>query len=181
MLFGSPQYADNNVLLNRKFAQNRVLICVHRGSSHGNIIQNTTLAYKAAIMQGADIVETDTTVSKDVVVFSFHDGIEEHLLKCDRNATKMTSAQIQAIAPVNAIGEPSDYHIQKLSDILDFLRHDELINLDRTWRADGMVLPLLDQYPHMARQAILKAPFRHRPVIDELNAHPVKYMFMPIC
>ena len=181
MAFGYPQYADNNTLLNRKFAENRVLICVHRGSSHGNIIQNTTLAYKAAIMQGADIVETDTTATTDGVVLSIHDGIEKHLLQCDRNATKMTSAQIQAIAPINAIGEPSDYHIQKLSDVLDYLRHDELINIDRTWRAEGLVLPLLDQFPYMARQAILKAPLRHRSIIEELNAHPVKYMFMPIC
>ena len=180
-MFGYPRYSDNNFLLNRKFNQNRVLICAHRGSSHGNIIQNTTMAYKAAILQGADIVETDTTASTDNVVFSLHDGAEGHLLHCSRNATRMTSKQIQSFRPINAIGEPSTFRIQKLIDVLAYLHHDELINIDRTWRAEGLVLPLLDQFPYMARQAILKAPLKHRSIIDELNRHPVKYMFMPIC
>ena len=181
MAFGNTKYTDNNILLNRKFEENKVLICAHRGSSHGNIIQNTTMAYKAAIMQGADIVETDTTATSDGIVLSIHDGIEKHLLQRDRNATEMTAEEIQSIAPTNAVGEPSDYHIQTLSEVFDYLRHDELINVDRTWRAHGLVLPILDRYPHMARQAILKAPLKYRVFMEELNSHPVKYMFMPIC
>ena len=181
MAFGYPQYAENNILLNRKFAENRVLICAHRGSSHGNVIQNTTMAYKAAIMQGADIVEADTTASTDHVVFTFHDGVEKHLLGCEINATEMTAEQIQSFRPINAVGEPGASRIQKLDDVLAFLCHDELINIDRIWRAHGLVLPILDRHPHMARQAILKAPLKYRVFIEELSRHPVKYMFMPIC
>ena len=33
----------------------------------------------------------------------------------------------------------------------------------------------------MLRQAILKAPLSHREILDQLENHPVKYMFMPIC
>ena len=180
-MFGQSRFADNNILLNRKFAESRVLICAHRGSSHGNIVQNTSLAYKAAILQGADIVETDTTASADGVVFCFHDGVEKHLLQRDKNATEMTSKEIESIAPINFVGEPSTWHIQRLNDVLAGLCHDELINIDRIWRAHGLVLPILDRYPHMARQAILKAPLKYRVFIEELNRHPIKYMFMPIC
>ena len=33
----------------------------------------------------------------------------------------------------------------------------------------------------MRRQALLKAPLKHSQVIDQLENHPVRYMFMPIC
>ena len=72
MPFGQSRYEEINSLLNAKFAEKKTLICAHRGSWHGNVIQNTTLAYRAALMQGADIVETDTTATRDGEVFSLH-------------------------------------------------------------------------------------------------------------
>lgn len=181
MAFGKEQYREINELLNAKFEEKKVLICAHRGSWHGNVIQNTTMAYKAALMQGADIVETDTTASYDGEVFSIHDGVEPRLFGWNKNSAHLLADQISAFHPLNGLGEPSSHHIQKLEEVFDFLCHDELINIDRTWRAAGKVPALLDQHPHMLRQAILKAPLSHREILDQLENHPVKYMFMPIC
>lgn len=181
MAFGKEQYREINELLNAKFEEKKVLICAHRGSWHGNVIQNTTMAYKAALMQGADIVETDTTASHDGEVFSIHDGVEPRLFGWNKNSAHLSADQISAFHPLNGLGEPSSHHIQKLEEVFDFLCHDELINIDRTWRAAGKVPALLDQHPHMLRQAILKAPLSHREILDQLENHPVKYMFMPIC
>ncbi len=181
MAFGKEQYREINELLNTKFEEKKVLICAHRGSWHGNVIQNTTMAYKAALMQGADIVETDTTASYDGEVFSIHDGVEPRLFGWNKNSAHLSADQISAFHPLNGLGEPSSHHIQKLEEVFDFLCHDELINIDRTWRAAGKVPALLDQHPHMLRQAILKAPLSHREILDQLENHPVKYMFMPIC
>ena len=181
MAFGKEQYREINELLNAKFEEKKVLICAHRGSWHGNVIQNTTMAYKAALMQGADIVETDTTASYDGEVFSIHDGVEPRLFGWNKNSAHLSADQISAFHPLNGLGEPSSHHIQKLEEVFDFLCHDELINIDRTWRAAGKVPALLDQHPHMLRQAILKAPLSHREILDQLENHPVKYMFMPIC
>ena len=181
MAFGKEQYREINELLNAKFEEKKVLICAHRGSWHGNVIQNTTMAYKAALMQGADIVETDTTASYDGEVFSIHDGVEPRLFGWNKNSAHLSADQISAFHPLNGLGEPSSHHIQKLEEVFDFLCHDELINIDRTWRAAGKVPALLDQHPHVLRQAILKAPLSHREILDQLENHPVKYMFMPIC
>lgn len=181
MNFGQKRYEDINGLLNAKFDEKQVLICAHRGSWHGNVIQNTTLAYKAALMQGADIVETDTTKSWDGEVFSIHDGVEPRLFGWTRNSTRMTAEQIAAFTPFNALGEPSSHRVQRLEEVFDFLRDGQLLNIDRSWRAGGQVVPLLDKYPHMLRQAILKAPLDHPEVLEQLENHPVKYMFMPIC
>ncbi len=181
MAFGKEQYREINELLNAKFEEKKVLICAHRGSWHGNVIQNTTMAYKAALMQGADIVETDTTASYDGEVFSIHDGVEPRLFGWNKNSAHLSADQISSFHPLNGLGEPSSHHIQKLEEVFDFLCHDELINIDRTWRAAGKVPALLDKHPHMLRQAILKAPLAHREILDQLDHHPVKYMFMPIC
>lgn len=181
MAFGQSRFEETNALLNAKFAEKKVLICAHRGSWHGNVIQNTTIAYRAALMQGADIVETDTTASRDGIVFSLHDGVEWRLFGTPRSGLKLTAAQLESFHPLNALGEPSTHNIQRLSAVCEFLTHGELINIDRSWRANGLVLPLLDKYPHMRRQAILKAPPDAKRVYEQLDSHPVKYMFMPIC
>ena len=181
MSFGQKRYEEINSLLNAKFDEKQVLICAHRGSWHGNVIQNTTLAYKAALMQGADIVETDTTVSIDGEVFSIHDGVEPRLFGWIRNSRHMTAEQIASLTPFNALGEPSSHHVQRLEEIFEFLRCGALINIDRTWRADGRVVPLLDRYPYMLRQALLKAPLDHPDILEQLENHQSKYMFMPIC
>ena len=182
MAFGQARYEDNNSLLNGRFAEKKVLICAHRGGWHGNITQNTTLAYRAALLQGADILETDTTATADGVVFSLHDGVEPVLFnKPLRCSLEMTAKEIEAIYPLNALGEPSTHKVQRLEDVFAALTHDELINVDRSWRAKGLVLSVLDAFPAMRRQAIIKAPLREKQTIEQLANHPVKYMFMPIC
>ena len=181
MAFGQSRYEDINALLNARFAEKKTLICAHRGSWHGNVIQNTTLAYKAALMQGADIVETDTTATRDGEVFSLHDGVEWRLFGTPRSGLKLTAAQLQSLHTLNALGEPSAHPVQRLSEVFEFLSHGELINIDRSWRAKNLVVPLMDRYPHMLRQAILKAPPDATAIYEQLENHPLKYMFMPIC
>lgn len=181
MTFGQKRYEEINQLLNAKFKEKQVLICAHRGSWHGNVTQNTTMAYKAAIMQGADIVETDTTASVDGEVFSIHDGVEPRIFGWNRNSAHLTADQISSFSPLNSLGEPSSHHVQRLEEVLDFVRNGTLINIDRTWRAAGKVPSLLDRYPYMLQQAILKAPLSHREILEQLESHPKKYMFMPIC
>ena len=192
MAFGQERYAEYNELLNRKFAEKKMLICAHRGSWHGNIVQNTPLAYKAALMQGADILETDTTATKDNVVFAYHDGREDwvfgwrhKLERVDRSkipsALKMTAEQISSYLTTNALGEPSTHRVRPLSEILEYLCHGELLNIDRTWQAKGLALGVVDRYPYMRQQAIFKAPLKFRELIEQMEDHPVKYMFMPIC
>ncbi len=180
-MFGQKRYADINRLLNQRFEDKKVLIAAHRGSWHGNVIQNTTLAYKAALQMGADFVETDTTITRDGVVYSLHDGVEPVLFGPPWNALHMTSRQLEKYDCLNALGVPCLQRVERLETVCAALNHDELINIDRSWRAGGKVLEILDRFPHMLHQALLKAPLRERWILDQLNAHPNKYMFMPIC
>ena len=46
-------------------AKKHLLVVAHRGVSGGNIPGNTRAAYEGALMQGADMIETDVSRSKD--------------------------------------------------------------------------------------------------------------------
>lgn len=180
-MFGQKRFSGVNSRLNAAFADKHVLIAAHRGSWHGNVIQNTSRAYRAAIMMGADMLETDTTISKDGTVYSLHDGVEPVLLGLSWNAMHLTQAQIESQTCHNSLGVPCLQKVETLDTVFDNLKNGELINIDRSWRARGKVLEVLDQHPHMLSQALVKAPLRERQVLEQLNAHEKKYMFMPIC
>ena len=64
-------------------AAERLLIVAHRGSSAGNIPCNTMAAYKAALAQGADMIEVDANMSRDGTLYSFHPKMESHHLGVD--------------------------------------------------------------------------------------------------
>ena len=181
MTYGKKQYADNNSLLNRAFERHDHLIAAHRGSWVGNIIQNTLGAYKAALMMGADIVEGDATQTIDGAVYSFHDNAEPRVFGIKDNLRTLTSAQVDAMAPLNALERETTRHINRLEEVLAGLAPDTLYNLDRSWFWFDAVLDILDRFPNAPRQVILKTPMKAAHVPKRLAEHPVKYMFMPIC
>ena len=181
MRYGRERYAQNNALLNARFERHSTLIAAHRGSWVGNIIQNTVGAYRAALMMGADIVECDATMTTDGVVYAFHDNAEPRVFGIRENLRTLTSAQVDAMAPRNALERETTRHINRLSEVLQAYDDGTLINLDRSWFWFDAVLDVLDRYPHAARQVIIKAPMKAANVTARLAAHPVKYMFMPIC
>ena len=47
--------------------KNRILIAAHRGTCGGNVVQNTCLAYKNALLHGADMIEVDASMTTDGV------------------------------------------------------------------------------------------------------------------
>ena len=54
-----------------------VLIAGHRGNWGGNIPPNTIASYKAALMLGVDMIETDIQSSSDGVFYAYHTGEEK--------------------------------------------------------------------------------------------------------
>lgn len=188
MVFGQKRFASNNELLNKKLAEKRHLIAVHRGSWAGNIIQNTIPAYGCAFKMGADMVECDINRTTDGVLYSFHDGWEKELLHTRKSIKKMSSAEVESHLPYNTTHQRNRHPLERLSDILDWLPDDKLLNIDRAWDIFPYVLEELDRHPRAVQQVVLKATVRGTfhgvPVTEALSAlqkHETKYMFMPIC
>lgn len=178
-MIGSEKYADTTKLLNERLGKHPFLIAVHRGSSMGNIIENTIPAFYAARQSRADILEIDVIRSTDGHFYLFHDGNEKRLLTQDKNIREMDSEEIESLNYHNNIGHEVDYKVEKLENALcTFKGSDMLLNLDRTWNDWDTLLPFLDQFD-MAEQIILKSPV-DKSCLAILEQHPVKYSYMPI-
>lgn len=175
------RYAQINTPLSQKLTQKKCLIAAHRGSWGGNITQNTVGAYKAALQMGADIVETDVTATTDGVLYSFHDGNEQRVFGVEKSIRQMDSKEVENYHPINTCNELTAARINRLTEVLDFLSHGELLNIDRAWNIIPQLLEVLDRYPNAKYQVVIKAPLKAKAAYEYLNAHPVKYMFMPIC
>lgn len=181
MNLGQERFWENNKLLSQLIEEKKHLIAVHRGSWGGNIFQNTVGAYKCAVAMGADMVESDVNSSTDGILYSFHDGHEPDGLGVSKCIKTMDSQEIESYHPINSVGQHIATRISRLSEVLDWLPEGVLLNIDRAWDIFPQVLALLDQYPKAAKQVVIKAPLRVKEAFDALSAHPVKYMFMPIC
>ena len=181
MALGQMRYAQINTPLSQKLTQKKCLIAAHRGSWGGNIAQNTVGAYKAALQMGADIVETDVTATTDGVLYSFHDGNEQRVFGVEKSILQMDSKEVESYHPINTCNELTAARINRLTEVLDFLSHGELLNIDRAWNIIPQLLEVLDRYPNAKYQVVIKAPLKAKAAYEYLNAHPVKYMFMPIC
>ena len=175
------RYAQINTPLSQKLAQKKCLIAAHRGSWGGNITQNTVGAYKATLQMGADIVETDVNATTDGVLYSFHDGNEQRVFGVEKSIRQMDSKEVENYHPINTCNELTAARINRLTEVLDFLSHGELLNIDRGWNIIPQLLEVLDRYPNAKYQVVIKAPLKAKAAYEYLNAHPVKYMFMPIC
>jgi len=178
-MIGNKNYKDITKLLNGKLALEPFLIAVHRGSSMGNIIENTLPAFYAAMQSGADILEIDVVRSSDGKYYLFHDGNERRLLGQEINIREMDSAFIDSLNYRNNIGQVVNYKVEKLENVLTSLKGSGmLLNLDRSWDDWDTLLPFLDKFD-MADQIILKSPV-NQSCLSILEQHPVKYSYMPI-
>ena len=179
MLFGKEEYREINANLNAKLGEKKFLIAQHRGGHNGNVPQNTNLAFKASLLLGADMFELDVSKSTDGELYCFHDNTEDANLRVFANLETFSSAAISEFQFYNSIRLPSGYPLQKLEETLQEFCHGELFNVDRCWLKLQDTFALLKKYPHALNQALMKAPAKAE-FLDQYEAEPTKFMFMPI-
>ncbi|MDV6264180.1 glycerophosphodiester phosphodiesterase family protein [Rhodococcoides yunnanense] len=175
MMFGTPQYAQENATINSALALRRPLVAVHRGTGLGSIAENTQAAVVAAVRQGADMVEFDVVRSTDGEFFLFHDGYEALHFGFESKIGTLTAEQIRALRYRWNSDEP--YGVTALSDVLTD-HPDTLFNVDRSWWFWDTLLPYLDRFAIDGR-VLLKCPVETT-WLDMLAAHPVKYSLAPM-
>ena len=114
-----------DTLFHQRLREKGFLILTHRGMRGGNIPENTIKSTQLAYQLGSDLVEVDIARSKDGVYYLFHHNNEKRLLGVENGSLeKLTSAEIDALAYLNGIGDDSGYHLEKLSDFLAWLPVD---------------------------------------------------------
>ena len=114
-------------------AAERLLIVAHRGSSAGNVPCNTMAAYKAALAQGADMIEVDANMSKDGTLYSFHPKMEPRHLGADVSLPDLTDDEVKALRYVNYDRAPTQFGIPTLEEIFELCKGKCYINIDKFW------------------------------------------------
>lgn len=183
MYYGKEKYKKINENLNNLIKTKKCLISVHRGTRGGNIIENSIEAFKIAYDFGADMVELDIAKSTDGVLYCFHDTTEPYNLGINRNIQTLPSHVIDEFKLINSIGVETEKHIVRFEEVLKtFNKPTQLINIDRAFdnmEKLALLLKLLDSYPNCINQILYKSPVREE-VLEMLNNHQTKYMYMPI-
>ncbi len=169
-------FKNRELLLEKR--QKNILIAAHRGTVGGNIIPNTELSFKNALLHGADIVEMDIIKSTDGVFYAFHDGEEKKIINKDIDLKKCDSRQIDSFNIYNSLFLKTNRHLERAEDVLLSLKGKCFINIDRSWFYWKDTINFLRNL-NMENQLILKSPVEKR-LIDELECLDPSFMYMPI-
>jgi glycerophosphoryl diester phosphodiesterase len=129
---------------------------------------------------GADMFECDVAKSTDGVLYAIHDGYEMRLLHKRKNIKTLDSKTIDKLRYYNSIGNPTDQPVQRLEEILEHFQYGELFNIDRAWSILPELHEVLQRFPHVLSQAVIKTPVKPQ-YLDFFRDCPAKYMYMPIC
>lgn len=169
----------DNFLL-KKYLKRGTLIAAHRGIAGGNLPFNTIDAFNAALIQKADIIETDVIKSADGVPFIFHIGQEiNHFNRDDINLTEMSAEEIKKVRYVNADNNETFCTPPTLDEALEVLKGRCLINLDHIW--DGCFKETIEcvRKHDMVDQVIIKTPLTDE-YLDLIEEFAPDFMYMTI-
>ena len=170
-------YTKNRPIL-EAIERKKVLVAAHRGTCGGNIVWNTSLSYKNALLHGADMIEVDVSMTKDGVFFAFHNTEEEAEFgrKCD--IREMTSKEVEEINVLNSIRNTSGQKVERLENVLPRFKGKCLINIDRSWFYWEKVISFLKSVK-MDSQILLKSGVEEE-YLRQLENSGSGLMYMPI-
>ncbi len=159
-------------------AAGRSLICAHRGVSGGNIPCNSMAAFSAALAQGADMIELDVTVSRDGKMFVFHPGKESAHLGSHRLISAMKGDKVGKLRYVNQDNDETQFGVEQLCDVLDFLKGKCYINVDKFW-TDIPGISAEIRRVGVEKQVVVKTALKEK-FLKPLQECAADFMFMPI-
>jgi len=154
------------------------LVAAHRGVSGGNVPCNSIAAFKAALAQGADVVELDVSVSRDGKLFCFHPGMEPAHLNRRRFIRLHKAAEVEGYRFVNQDDTPTVERVAYLADVFDCLRGKCLINVDKFWTAPEAITNCIREHG-VAEQVIIKTGF-HETDLAAVERYAPDLAYMPV-
>lgn len=141
----------------RATLRGRVLIAAHRGRAGGNIPCNSMLGYRAALRQGADIIELDVSRSLDGTLYCFHPCMEPRFTTSGKYISQMHDGEVNQLRLVNLDGAATEEPVPLLEEGLRLLRGKCRVNIDKFWD-DIPGISALVRKLGMQDQVIVKTP-----------------------
>ena len=159
-------------------AAERLLIVAHRGSSAGNVPCNTMTAYRAALAQGADMIEVDANISSDGTLYSFHPKMEKRHLGVDCSLPKMTDAEIRRLRYTNFDRTPTQFEIPTMEEVFEMCKGKCYINVDKFWLYPRELSLLIRRF-NMADQIVVKTAPNEK-LFDLMEEQFPEIAYLPI-
>ena len=158
--------------------ENGVLVVSHRGSSSGNVPCNTIPAFNAALLEGADIVELDVSVSRDGKLYVFHPGMEHPHIGTRKLIALRKSASVEKLRFLNQDNVKTSYGVDTLENVLMFLKGKCFINIDKFWTAPEKITECIKKCG-VESQVIIKTNCSEKD-FKNVEKYAPDLMFMPV-
>ncbi len=155
-----------------------IKIASHRGKFSSSVIENTSLAFLAAIGEGADMVEMDLDLTRDGILVGHHDKTMKRFFFVDREISDYTWQEIRQMSLYNYVGEVNVTGLETFEDILKSLKDKTILALDKCWDHWDQVYEELAE-ADMVKQAIFKFPVKNQQAAEWAAAHK-DCMFIPM-
>ncbi len=153
-------------------------LAAHRGVCGANVPCNSMGAFRAALAQGADVIEIDVSISKDGKYYVFHPGTEPIFLNCGRYLKDMTSEEIDKLYILNQDKTQTSYKIPTLSEVLALLKDRVYINVDKFWTdVEGITAEI--RKAGVEKQVIVKTDLNER-VLAQVKKFASDLMYVPM-
>ena len=162
----------------REAAKEHPLIVAHRGVAAGNIPCNTMTAYEIALLQGADMLETDLNMTADGELVIFHPGMEPAHLGQSVRVNKMTYEEVKSLRYVNYDMVPTQFGLVRFDDFLEQFKGRCFINIDKFWGHPAEIYRAIKRHG-MTDQMLVKSSI-NEDVLRVLEELAPELPFMPI-
>lgn len=167
----------NKTIYENRLELGRPFLVAHRGVCGANIPCNSIAAYKAALLQGADVIEIDVAKSKDGKFFVFHPGMEHVFLK-SKPISEMKASEVRKLRLLNQDSTPTSYKVPTLQEVLKLLKGKVYINVDKFWTdIEGIANEIYKA--GVEKQVIVKTG-DDKPTLDKVKKYAPEFMFIPI-
>ena len=152
-------------------------LVAHRGVCGANVPCNSITAFKAAINQGADIIELDVARAKDGGLFVFHPGMEHVFLK-SKPISELTSSEVEELRLYNQDSVITSHRVPTLKEAFELLKDKVYINVDKYWTDIEGISKVIRECG-VEKQVIVKS-YVDENCISLLKKHATDLMFMPL-
>ena len=160
-------------------AKEHRLIVAHRGAAGGNIPCNTYASYEIALMQGADMIETDVDCTKDGELVIFHPRMEpNHLYRNDIHIPELTYDEVKELRYVNCDNTVTQFGVMRFDELLERFKGRCYINIDKFWGNPEAIYRAVKRHG-MTEQVLVKSSLNER-VLSVLEELAPELPFMPI-
>ncbi len=159
-------------------SKGKIIIVAHRGTFGGNIPCNTIASYEIALLQGADMIETDVNITSDGKLIIFHPGMEKPHLCLDKKLPEMTWDEVSKLRFVNIDNVPTQFGIESFDDLLEHFKNRCFINVDKFWDNPEAIYRTIKRH-NMEDQILVKSKLKEN-VLTVLKEVAPDIAFMPI-